>query len=207
VLAVLDSAYTRIPLYEGETDNIVGIVHTREVLRAVLEAKGDVQRIDVRQFMRKPWFIPESRPVQMQLNAFLKRHSHMALAVDEYGALRGLVTLEDIIEEIVGDIADEHDEPSDETSPGIQKQADGSYLIDASLPIRDVNRSLGWNLPDDKASTIAGIVIHANKVIPVPGQEMIAHGFRFLVLERDKQRISMVRVQAIEDADTVLPPE
>ena len=207
VLAVLDSAYTRIPLYEGETDNIVGIVHTREVLRAVLEAKGDVQGIDVRQFMRKPWFVPESRPVQMQLNAFLKRHSHMALAVDEYGALRGLVTLEDIIEEIVGDIADEHDEPSDETSPGIQKQADGSYLIDASLPIRDVNRSLGWNLPDDKASTIAGIVIHANKVIPVPGQEMTAHGFRFLVLERDKQRISMVRVQVIEDADAVLPPE
>jgi Mg2+/Co2+ transporter CorB len=200
VMAVLDSSYTRVPLYEGDADNIVGIVHTREVLRAVLEAKGDVSGVDVRKFMRTPWFVPESRPVQLQLNAFLKRHSHMALAVDEYGALRGLITLEDIVEEIVGDIADEHDEPGDESALGIQKQADGSYIIDASLPIRDVNRILDWNLPDDKASTIAGIVINANKVIPVPGQNVTAHGFRFLVLERDKQRIAKVRVHAAEAA-------
>lgn len=194
VRAVLESAYTRIPLYEGEPDDIVGVVHAKDVLRAVLEAKGDLGQVDVRQIMTKPWFIPEATPVQVQLAAFLKRHSHMALVLDEYGVLEGLVTLEDIIEEIVGDISDEHDEPDDEAIFGIHRQPDGSYLVDASIPIRDINRALDWSLPDTHANTVAGIVINAAKLIPSPGHEVSAHGFSFVVLARDRQRVSKVRI-------------
>lgn len=202
VRAVLESAYTRIPLYEGEPDDIVGVVHAKDVLRAVLEAKGDLGQVDVRQIMTKPWFIPEATPVQVQLAAFLKRHSHMALVLDEYGVLEGLVTLEDIIEEIVGDISDEHDEPDDEAIFGIHRQPDGSYLVDASIPIRDINRALDWSLPDTHANTVAGIVINAAKLIPSPGHEVSAHGFSFVVLARDRQRVSKVRIipQRPEDA-------
>lgn len=191
---VLDSAYTRIPLYETESDNIVGILHAKDVLRALMDANGDASLVEVRKIMTKPWFIPQSTSVQVQLGAFLKRHSHMALVLDEYGVLEGLVTLEDIIEEIVGDISDEHDEPDDEAVFGIQKNDDGSYDIDASIAIRDINRLLDWSLPDDHANTVAGIVITAAKLIPDPGHEVAAHGFRFLVLERDRQRVSRVRI-------------
>lgn len=203
VKAVLDSAYTRIPLYEGESDDIVGVVHAKDVLRAMAASKGDVSQIDIKQIMSKPWFIPESTPVQSQLAAFLKRHSHMALVLDEYGVLEGLVTLEDIIEEIVGDIADEHDEPDDEALYGIRKQSDGSYIVDASIAIRDINRALDWELPDTHANTVAGIVINAAKVIPNPGHEVTAHGFTFVVMARDRQRVSKVRIipQAEQPAD------
>ena len=196
VKEVLDSAYTRIPLYNGEPDDIVGVLHSKDVLRAVLGANGDLSQVDVRQLMSKPWFIPESTSVQDQLAAFLKRHSHMALVLDEYGVLEGLVTLEDIIEEIVGDISDEHDEPDDTPITGIIKQADGSYIVDASIPIRDINRALDWDLPDDQANTVAGIVINAAKIIPNPGHLVTAHGYEFLVLERDRQRVSKVKISA-----------
>ncbi len=194
VKEVLESAYTRIPLYQGESDDIVGIIHAKDVLRALMAVGGDATRVDIKQIMTKPWFIPQSTPVQSQLSAFLKRHSHMALVLDEYGVLEGLVTLEDIIEEIVGDISDEHDEPDDEAVFGIDKQDDGSFLVDASIAIRDINRILDWDLPDDRANTVAGIVITAAKLIPQPGHEVEAHGFRFLVLERDRQRVSRVKI-------------
>jgi Mg2+/Co2+ transporter CorB len=200
VKAVLESAYTRIPLYEGESDDIVGIVHAKDVLRALMAANGDASKVDIRQIMSKPWFIPQSTPVQVQLSAFLKRHLHMALVLDEYGVLEGLVTLEDIIEEIVGDISDEHDEPDDEAIYGIHKQADGSFLVDASIAIRDINRLLDWSLPDEHANTVAGIVINAAKLIPEPGHKVQAHGFMFLVLERDRQRVSKVQITPITQA-------
>ncbi|ODT51165.1 HlyC/CorC family transporter [Devosia sp. 63-57] len=199
---VLDCAYTRMPLYENESDNIVGVLHAKDVLRALMDANGDTSQVDVRKIMTKPWFIPQSTPVQVQLSAFLKRHAHMALVLDEYGVLEGLVTLEDIIEEIVGDISDEHDEPDDEAVFGIHKNGDGSYDIDASIAIRDINRLLDWSLPDDTANTVAGIVITAAKLIPEPGHEVSAHGFRFLVLERDRQRVSKVRIVPLEAAKT-----
>lgn len=194
VREVLECAYTRIPLYEDDSDNIVGILHAKDVLRALMAVNGDASQVDLRKIMTKPWFIPQSTAVQVQLSAFLKRHSHMAVVLDEYGVLEGLVTLEDIIEEIVGDISDEHDEPDDEAVFGIQKNADGSYEIDASIAVRDINRLLDWNLPDEHANTVAGIVITAAKLIPDPGHEVTAHGFRFLVLERDRQRVAKVKI-------------
>ncbi|SFV36989.1 Mg2+ and Co2+ transporter CorB, contains DUF21, CBS pair, and CorC-HlyC domains [Devosia crocina] len=196
VNAVLESAYTRIPLYNDNPDDIVGILHSKDMLRAVMAAKGDLTQVNVRDLINKPWYIPESTRVQDQLASFLKGKSHMALVLDEYGDLEGLVTLEDIIEEIVGDISDEHDEPDDVSVSGINAQADGSYIVDASIPIRDINRALDWNLPDDHANTVAGIVINAAKIIPQPGATISAHGFTFLVLERDRQRVAKVKISA-----------
>lgn len=198
--AVLESAYTRIPLYRGQSDDIVGIIHSKDMLRALIAVKGNTSLIDVNQIMSKPWFIPQSTPVQVQLSAFLKRHSHMALVLDEYGVLEGLVTLEDIIEEIVGDISDEHDEPDDEAIFGIVKQPDGSYVVDASIAIRDINRLMDWDLPDSHANTVAGIVINAAKLIPEPGHEVNAHGFAFRVLERDRQRVAKVKITRLNDS-------
>jgi Mg2+/Co2+ transporter CorB len=194
VREVLESAYTRIPLYDGEQENIIGVLHAKDVLRAILRAKGDPTGLDVRDIMTKPWYVPESMPVQTQLAQFLKRHMHMALVLDEYGVVEGLVTLEDIIEEIVGDISDEHDEPDDEAMHGVKRQPDGSYVMDASIPIRDVNRALDWQLPDEDANTVAGLVINAARIIPTVGQEFEAHGFRFKVLGRERQRVTRVKV-------------
>jgi Mg2+/Co2+ transporter CorB len=108
-----------------------------------------------------------------------------------------LVTLEDIIEEIVGDISDEHDEPDDGAVTGIAQQPDGSYIVDASIPIRDINRVLDWSLPDAHANTVAGVVINAAKIIPDVGQKVTAHGFTFAVLERDRLRVAKVRIVAL----------
>jgi len=194
VSAVLESAYTRIPIWEREGDNIVGVIHAKDVLRALAQAENDPGKVDVRSIMTKPWFVPEQTPARTQLAQFLKRHMHMALVLDEYGVVEGLVTLEDIIEEIVGGISDEHDERDDEPINGVQKQFDGSYVMDASIPIRDVNRAFDWDLPDDDANTLAGIVINAAKMIPGVGHEVAAHGFRFKVLGRERQRVTRVKV-------------
>lgn len=194
VREVLESAYTRIPLYDGEQENIIGVLHAKDVLRAILRAEGDPTGLDVRDIMTKPWYVPESMPVQTQLAQFLKRHMHMALVLDEYGVVEGLVTLEDIIEEIVGDISDEHDERDDEAMHGVKRQPDGSYIMDASIPIRDINRALDWQLPDEDANTVAGLVINAARIIPTIGQEFDAHGFRFKVLGRERQRVTRVKI-------------
>src|SRR5690606_31993218 len=150
--AVLQSPHTRMPLWRGQPDNIVGVVHAKDLLRAVIDAGYDFSRIDIMKVATKPWFVPDTTTLQDQLNAFLRRKAHFAVVVDEYGEVEGLVTLEDIIEEIVGDIADEHDIEVQ----GVRQEADGSVVVDGQVPIRDLNRALDWNLPDDEATTIAG---------------------------------------------------
>lgn len=187
---IIDSPYTRIPVWKGESENIVGIVHSKDVLR-FLSTREDVSRFDVLKIAAKPWFVPESTGLQDQLNAFLRKKAHIALVVDEYGEVKGIVTLEDILEEIVGEIADEHDI---EVS-GVQPQADGSVLVDGGVPIRDLNRVLDWNLPDEEATTVAGLVIHEAKTIPEEKQTFTFHGKRFVVLEREKNRITKLRVR------------
>ena len=146
---ILQSPYTRMPLYKGETDNIVGVVHAKDLLRALHEIGNDPTRIDIMEVARKPWFVPDTTTLRDQLNAFLRRKAHIAIVVDEYGEVEGLVTLEDIIEEIVGEIADEHDIDMQ----GVKQEADGSVVVDGGVPIRDLNRALDWNLPDDEATT------------------------------------------------------
>jgi len=137
-----------------------------------------------------PWFVPDIRPLSEQLKAFRRRKTHFALVVDEYGEVEGLVTLEDILEEIVGDISDEHDTPL----PGVRPQPDGTVNVDGSVPIRDLNRAMDWDLPDGEATTIAGLVIHEARSIPDPGQSFTFHGFRFSVMRKERNRITALRI-------------
>jgi Mg2+/Co2+ transporter CorB len=194
IQAVLDSSYTRIPLYRDKPDNIVGLLHAKDVLRDVLRAGADLDRLDVMDIASAPWFVPDTTRADTQLNAFLKGQSHFALVVDEYGDVQGHVTLEDILEEIVGAISDEHDEQIS----GITRQSDGSYLLDGGLAIRDLNRALDWELPDEEFTTVAGLVIHVARMIPEPGQVCEFDGFRFTVLRKIRNRITQVRVKEIE---------
>jgi Mg2+/Co2+ transporter CorB len=190
VKAVLESPVTRIPLWSGKPENIVGILHAKDLLRALQDHGNDFSSIDVKAIARPPWFVPDVRPLSEQIKAFRRRKTPFALVVDEYGELMGLVTLEDILEEIVGDITDEHDV----AVPGVRPQPDGSVNADGSVPIRDLNRVMDWHLPDDQATTIAGLVIHETRSIPEPGQSFTFHGFRFQVLRRERNRITALRI-------------
>jgi CBS domain containing-hemolysin-like protein len=194
IAEALASPYTRLPVWDHEPENIVGIIHVKDLLRAIQAAAGDVSKVDVKSIATKPWFVPDSTTLTDQLNAFLKRKAHFALVVDEYGDVQGLVTLEDIIEEIVGDIADEHDVEIQ----GVRPQPDGSVNVDGSVAIRDINRAMDWNLPDEEATTIAGLVIHEARIIPEPGQAFTFHGFRFQVLRKNRNRITALRITPLE---------
>lgn len=187
---VLESPYTRMPVWKDEAENIVGIIHAKDVLRFIGNHE-DVSKFDLMKVAAKPWFIPETTSLKDQLNAFLRRKAHIALVVDEYGEVQGLVTLEDILEEIVGEIADEHDI---EVS-GVQPQGDGSVIVDGSVPIRDLNRAMDWNLPDEEATTIAGLVIHEAQTIPDEKQAFTFHGKRFVVISREKNRLTKLRIR------------
>jgi magnesium and cobalt exporter, CNNM family len=191
---ILASPYTRVPIWEGEPENIVGIVHSKDLLRILKTAGGDMSGVDIRSVAKKPWFVPDATSLTDQLNAFLKRKAHFALVVDEYGEVQGLITLEDILEEIVGDIADEHDIELQ----GVRPQPDGSVNVDGAVPIRDLNRAMEWNLPDDAATTIAGLVIHEARIIPEAGQAFTFHGFRFQVLRKSRNRITSLRITPLD---------
>ncbi len=191
VREILQSPYTRIPVWRDSTDNIVGVVHAKDLLRALNDEGNHPSKIDIRKVASKPWFVPDTTSLQVQLNAFLRRKAHIAIVVDEYGEVEGLVTLEDILEEIVGEIADEHDVDMQ----GVKQEADGSIVVDGTVPIRDLNRALDWNLPDDDVTTIAGLVIHEIQSIPEEKQAFTFHGMRFVVMKREKNRIVKLRIK------------
>jgi Mg2+/Co2+ transporter CorB len=193
VSLVLEAEFTRIPLWRGSPENIVGILHVKDLLRALRTADGDPGRVDITALALPAWFVPDIRPLSEQLKAFRRRKTQFALVVDEYGEVQGLVTVEDILEEIVGDISDEHDVPV----PGLRPQPDGSVNVDGSVPIRDLNRAMDWNLPDNVATTIAGLVIHEARSIPDVGQSFTFHGFRFSVLRKDRNRITALRMNPL----------
>ncbi|MEM0898692.1 MAG: HlyC/CorC family transporter [Pseudomonadota bacterium] len=193
VREILQSPYTRMPVWREKTDNIVGIVHSKDLLRALHSVDNDPSKIDILKVANDPWFVPDTTTVHAQLNEFLRKKAHVAIVVDEYGEVEGLVTLEDIIEEIVGEIADEHDVDVS----GVKTEADGSILVDGSVPIRDLNRALDWSLPDDEATTIAGLVVHEAKTIPSEKQAFTFHGKRFVVLKRAKNRIEKLRIRTL----------
>lgn len=194
----LESAHTRLPLYRDDPENIVGVIHAKDLLRAVFNADVSgtekVTRVDIMDVAMPPYFIPETTTLDDQMRQFLKRKTHFALVVDEYGALQGLLTLEDILEEIVGEIADEFDVEDDYI---VTQTDDGAYLIDGSMTIRDVNRAHDWNLPDDEANTVAGLVIHEAQIIPLEGQVFSFHGFRFEVVEKDENRLATLKIRPL----------
>jgi Mg2+/Co2+ transporter CorB len=191
---VLESPFTRLPLYREEQDNIVGVLHVKALLRAIRSAKGSTpESFDVMGIASEPWFIPDTTTLLDQLQAFRERREHFAVVVDEYGSFMGVVTLEDILEEIVGDILDEHDV----AVAGVRPQPDGSYIVDGSVTLRDLNREFEWDLPDEEASTIAGLVLYEARKIPDVGQEFSFHGFRFRILRRHRNQMTLLRMTPI----------
>ena len=194
VSAVLESPHTRLPLWRDEPDNILGVLHAKALLRAVQVQPGDLGKLDVLAIAIPPWFIPESTDLLSQLQAFRARHEHFAIVVDEYGEVLGIVTLEDILEEIVGEIADEHDVVIE----GVKVQKDGSIVVDGTVTIRDLNRQFEWQLPDEEAATAAGLVLHEARRIPEVGQAFVFHGFRFEILGRQRNQITSIKVQPLD---------
>jgi Mg2+/Co2+ transporter CorB len=196
--AILAAEFTRVPMWKDEPENIVGVLHTKDLLSALAKSGWDTKKLDVKSFVQPPWFVPDTTGVKDQLNAFLKRKSQLALVVDEYGEVQGLITLEDILEEIVGQIADEHDAQDS----AIRPQADGSVNVDGTVAVRDLNRHMNWDLPDDEATTIAGVVIHEAQTIPEPGQAFTFYGYRFEVLRRNRNKIAALRIKPVIDGET-----
>lgn len=194
---ILESPYTRMPVWRGSTDNIIGVIHAKDLIRALAEPNVEPQDIDIVKVAQKPWFVPDTTNLKDQLNAFLRRKTHFAVVVDEYGEVQGVVTLEDILEEIVGDISDEHDLEIQ----GVRQDSDGSIVVDGGVPIRDLNRAMDWLLPDEEATTIAGLVIHESKSIPEERQAFTFYGKRFIVLKREKNRITRLRIRPIDAAE------
>lgn len=200
---VLASPHTRLPVYRDERENIIGVIHAKDLLRAVNRAvreagdAGAARHFDLAAVMMPPYFVPETSALDEQMREFLKRRTHFALVVDEYGSLRGLITLEDIIEEIVGEIADEHDTEADQT---LKPNPQGDYLVEGGMTIRDLNRQLDWDLPDDEANTVAGLVIHMAQSIPEQGQVFSFAGYRFEVVTRRENRITRLRIRPLAPA-------
>jgi Mg2+/Co2+ transporter CorB len=197
---ILKSPFTRIPLWRETSDNVIGVVHAKDVLRAVRALGGEVDKLDVVELASPPWFIPDSTTLLEQLRAFRERREHFSLVVDEYGTLMGVVTLEDILEEIVGDIADEHDV----TVAGVHPQTNGTYVVDGTVTIRDLNREFDWRLPDDCAATIAGLLLHESRQIPNVGQAFTFFDFRFEIVRRHRNQITSIR---ITPPSSILPQE
>jgi Mg2+/Co2+ transporter CorB len=198
----LASPHTRLPVFRGEPENIVGVVHAKDLLRAIDRlmrgpdaSPAALDAFRVLDVAMTPYFVPETTTLDDQMREFLRRHTHFALVVDEYGTLQGLITLEDILEEIVGEITDEFDSP--EAAPALKPDADGSVTVDGTMTIRDLNRAADWSLPDEEAVTVAGLVIHEAQSIPAEGQVFSFHGFRFEVVERRENRISRLRIRPL----------
>ncbi len=196
----LQSRHTRLPIFKDDPENIVGVLHAKDLLRKVHKMLADAgakpvdfSALNITEVAMDPYFVPETTSLDDQMREFLRRQAHFALVVDEYGALQGLITLEDILEEIVGEIEDEHDAAEVEVKPG----PDGAVTIEGAMTIRDLNRACDWSLPDDEANTVAGLVIHEAQTIPVKGQVFNFHGFRFEITGREQNRLTRLRVRKL----------
>ncbi len=195
VQEVLSSPYTRLPLWKDNPDNIVGVLHAKALLREVHARQSDLEALDVVAIANDPWFIPETTDLLSQLQAFRTRKEHFGIVIDEYGEMLGIVTLEDILEEVVGEIADEYDVPE----AGTRMLKDGAVVVDGTVTIRDLNRQFDWRLPDEEASTIAGLVLHEARRIPEVGQVFVFHKFRFEILRRQRNQITSIKVTPLTE--------
>jgi Mg2+/Co2+ transporter CorB len=190
VREALESPHTRLPLYRGDAENIIGVLHVKDLLQAIADEGGDMDKVVIDEIIREPWFVPETTSLKDQLAAFLKRKNHFALVVDEYGALQGLLTLEDILEEIVGEIEDEYDVDEADVKTG----PDGAVSVDGAMTIRELNRAMDWDLPDDEAVTVAGLLIHEAQAIPEVGATFTFYDHRFRVLARKGNQITRLEI-------------
>lgn len=196
---VLHSPYTRLPVYNAETDDILGVLHAKALLRELRANKGAHDHIDITALASDPWYVPETTTLYDQLQAFRSRREHFALVVDEYGTFKGIVTLEDILEEIVGEIDDEHDV----AVSGVRRQAGGGLMVDGTVTIRDLNREFDWNLPDENYSTLAGLIIHEAKAVPEAGQSFTFYDLRFDIVKRQRNQLTLIRITPPRREDKV----
>ena len=187
---VLASGHTRLPMWNGDKDNVTGVLHAKDILKALSRTDIDIKSLNMKRIAREPWFVPETTSVAQQLRAFQQKREHFALVVDEYGALMGVLTLEDIIEEIVGDIQDEYDTDIE----GLTRIVNGAVIARGDIPVRDLNRAMDWTLPDEEAVTLAGLVIHEAQAIPEEGHTFSFYGYRFEILERVRNQIVKLKV-------------
>ena len=201
---VKNCPFSRIPLYQGRPENIVGIIRVKSLFKAAIEKKGKYDEINIREIMTKPWFIPDNTSLMQQLQLFRSRREHFAIVVDEYGDLQGIVTLEDILEEIVGDINDESD-ISNLDVMGIRKITDNTYIVDGQVPLRDINRKFNWNINDENAVTIAGYLLDMTRTIPEQGQRFVFDGFQFEIIKRNKNQISSVKISKLQEEISSTP--
>ncbi len=190
IKAVLASGHSRLPIWQNDPDNVIGILHAKDILKALSRGEGDMSTMNAKKLAREAWFVPETTPVVRQLRAFQHKREHFALVVDEYGTLMGVITLEDILEEIVGDIQDEYDDELE----GMTRNPDGSITIRGDIHIRDLNRAMDWSLPDEEAVTIAGLVIHESQTIPDEKQAFAFHGYRFEIISRHRNQIKHIKI-------------
>jgi len=201
VRTVLVSRRSRVPVWQDEPENIIGVLRTKDIIRAALSHPDAFKGLDISALVTKPWFVPETMGVEELLEAFRERRSHFALVVDEYGVIMGVVTREDVMDEVFGRIPDEN---QPRYQAGIRPQPDGSYLVEGATPIRDLNRAMEWSLPDEEATTLAGLVIHEARTIPDVGQRFSFYGFKFEVLRRQRNQITVLRVTPPVSGETDL---
>ena len=195
ITAAVGTMHSRIPLWREKPDNIIGLLYVKNLVKAINQSQVPLTNAAINDMIVTPWFIPETTSLRDQLLAFRSKRQHFAFVVDEYGDWQGVVTLEDIIEEIVGDIDDEHDEEDN----GIHKTGEDVYLVNGSVTLRDLNRQLDWHLPDEDASTVAGLLIHEAQTIPSVGESFIVHGFRFTVMEMAAMQLTCLRIERLPD--------
>lgn len=191
---IIEAGHTRIPVYDGDIDNIIGILYAKDLL-----AIEDKRSVNLRSIMRKPFFIPETKRLDDLLREFKARKMHMAIVLDEYGGTAGLVTVEDVIEEIVGDISDEYDRAE---SPLIKRIDERTFEVDGRMYIDDFNDATGLALPEEQDyETVAGFVFSELGAIPSVGQSLIVDNAKFTVLAADERKITRLRVERLNDTD------
>jgi len=201
VADVIESEHTRIPFWRGEPDNIIGILNAKYLAQAVVEHRGNLDALDIERLLTPPWFVPETTTLEEQLEAFRERRARLAMVVDEYGSLQGLATVEDILAEIFGEMPDEHDD----ARPDVRPRPDGSFLVDGTVAVRDLNREHEWSLPDDDATTIAGLVIQESGTIPDAGQRFAFFGFTFEIMRRQRNQITALKITPPPSAGDARP--
>ena len=190
---VTQTPYSRIPVYQGRRDNIVGVLHTKAVMKMMPIFYGHKHSLQLLDYCTKPWYVLNTTSLLDQLLAFKKRREHFAIIVDEYGDWEGILTLEDLLEEIVGDISDETDK-LEESIFQWERTPNGGYLLNGSTTIRDINRHFHWGLSDEDAATLAGYVMYYLERIPNKGQMFEINGWTFVIHEKVHNHLSKIEV-------------
>jgi Mg2+/Co2+ transporter CorB len=188
---LLGAKHSLVPLWGKTPEDIVGVIDVRTLLAELARRGGNADGLDVSASISAPWFIPDTTGLLDQLKAFRARHLSLAFVVDEYGVLQGMLTLADILEEIVGS----YDRGQFNALAVPKPLPDGSFILDGRFPLRELNRELDWDLPDDHASTIAGLVLHVAERLPEPGERFQLDAYHFQVIARKKNSLAKIKVR------------